>query len=535
MKDFTKYSYFDSQGRFINKLFKEDYESIKNKEYKLFYDGNIHKLIEFYKTLKDRQNQDTKYFTPSFYKLAPTGGSINNGDGTKLNNFTVYHDPIPNVISRAMSDLLFSTEPTISFNSPSKTRTEAYEENFIMIKDENDFATKLQKSGEFSSYSGAIGFKPILDEEFSDVPLFQIYPKADIIVNKKYDKLVSLVFKDYFEDEDEKYILLSEYGRGYIKYKLINAIDKVEVELSKLDYTSNLQDLTFFNSNTNEVFDSMLAIYIENRPGGRSDYENNIDDFQASDEVYSNMMNFIRKSGVKRIISEGALSKTINGDTLYPSSYNDDVIIKWDNTPDNNEETNEVQTVDGVEGYIRGYLDSKIEILKNVSRATGLSIKTLLGEDPAGANSSAEALSIRENLDLRTRQNKEIAWNEGIKKLIKLLMILNTMEQIGNNVFVNPLEELEVNIEFYNPATPTFEQLSKEVSFLKEQGLLSKYEALMRLWFDTGIKSEDEVKLMYEEMYGDSEEMEDEEEQNEEENDNNQDNEEDNEEEGSDE
>lgn len=507
MKNTEKYSFFNNI-KYTN-LVKDKHKDVKTEEYKLWYKGDINKILEFYKTNRDRMyNTNTMYYTPSFMRLAPVGNSSDVGGATQLNNFTIYHNPVANIISRAMSNLLFSTEPTFSFSTRNKNRTKDIENKFYLIQKENDLGSLLQKSSEYESYSGAIAFKPIIDPDFSDVPILQVYAKEDFILNKKYDKVISIVFIDRYKEKKDNYALLSEYGRGYIKYKLINEIDGREIPLNTLNETQNLTDLTIVDED-GELIPDLLAVYKENKPDCRSDYENSIDDFNAIDEVYSNMMNFIRKTAPKRVVSESSLKKVINDGneiTIIPSVYDSDIVIKYDNNTGQQEETNELQTIQDINNTIQGYLSAMGEILKNVARTVGLSIKTVAGEDLSGANASADALSIRENIDYRTRDNKKIGWNETLIKLAKVLLILTDIEVYDNYIVTKDVEDIEINIEFYNPSTPTFEQTAAEVRDLIDAGLIDPLNGLMRLWFETGIKSETEVLEMYNKLQGIEEE-----------------------------
>jgi hypothetical protein len=407
LKNPEKYSFF-SNSDYITKMNIVKKQNKKAYEYKLWYDGDINKILEYYKTHKDRQDTNTLYYTPSFMRLAPIGGSTNIGGAMQVNNFTVYHNPLPNIISRAMSNLLFSTEPNITFSARNKNRRDIYEERFYKIYDENNLATLLQKAAEFESYSGAIGFKLVLDPDFSDVPIIQLYSKEDMIINKKYDRVISIIFKDIIDTGKDKFLLLSEYGQGYIKYKLINETQQLEIPLNTIPETSDLNDLIFVDQN-NEQLDMLLAIYKENKPGARSDYENSIDDFNAVDEAFSNMMNFIRKTAPKRVVSQSTLKQTENGDPIVPSVYDSDLVIRWDNTPESSKEVNELQQTTDINNSIQGYILTMAEIQKSIARTVGLSIKSIMAEDPSGANASADALSIRENIDMRTRDNKLIS------------------------------------------------------------------------------------------------------------------------------
>ena len=137
------------------------------------------------------------------------------------------------------------------------------------------------------------------------------------------------------------------------------------------------------------------------------------------------------------------------------------------------------------------------ETQKSIGRTVGLSVKTITGEDLGGANASADALSIRENVDFRTRESMVVTWTEGLSKLYKLLLMLTTLESKGEIIYLNSLKDIEVNVELYNPSTPTFEQEMEEVNNLISYGLIDHLGGLYRLWVDTNRKSKEEVDEMY--------------------------------------
>jgi len=245
-----------------------------------------------------------------------------------------------------------------------------------------------------------------------------------------------------------------------------------------------------------------MAVYIENKPGFRSDYENSIDDFQALDEAYSKMMDFIRKTVATRVVSESVLKHTDDALPIIPPVYDCNFLIRWDNKAGTSEEINELQALPDINNPVQGYISVMNELQKSIARTVGLSFKTITGEDLGGANASADALAIRENIDFRTRENMVVSWSEGLNKLYKLLLVLTTVEIKGNDVYVNSLEDIEISTEFYNPSTPTFEQEVEEVNKLIEYGLIDHLEGLTRLWVDTGRKSQQEVEEMYLKIQG---------------------------------
>ena len=114
----------------------------------------------------------------------------------------------------------------------------------------------------------------------------------------------------------KKYVLFSEYGYGYINYRLIDG-DNNDKPLGTIPDLSGLRDLKF---NT----PIMLAVVKKNNGLGQSDYYGLFDDFQAIDEIYSKKMNFIRKVNVKIPKSEKHLVKDEEGNRLIKSTYDTD-------------------------------------------------------------------------------------------------------------------------------------------------------------------------------------------------------------------
>ena len=485
---------------YLNRDFIKFIEHKREREYKLWYDGEINELLQHYKT----ENVEVMNYTPNFLSLVPTGAMVDLGAYRERNNFTVYHNPIANVVTKAMVDLIFSQAPTISIDTGNKVTSKASEELLDEIIEENNLISMFQEAAELESYSGAVAFKPILDAEFSDYPIVQAYPKERLIINKKYGKVVSLVFKDILISEADpnngvvsrSFVLLSEYGKGYIKYKLIQESNEKEVPLSTLPETKDLKTTNFIGPD-GEPFPHMLAVYKENKAGGRSDYENCIDDFMAIDEIYSNMMNFIRKAKLKVARTENTLKKAEDGVPIVPSEYDTNTTILWDSNPNDLNQATQQQVID-INSSVQGYLSAQEVIEKNIAKTVGLSIKATLGEDGAGANASGDALEIRENMSLKTRDEKVIKWNSALIELVKLVMSLNSPTFIGDTIQVEDKYDWNIAVDFYNPAKPTFAAIVEETEALLNAGLIDDLRAMFRVWVDTDKMTEDEVLEMYE-------------------------------------
>lgn len=503
MRNIYKYSFISNEKyKDIKTILKDTY---KVEEYRLWWKGQINEIISFYKQNKDVRNlvdslrpdeygNLTGTYTPTFLKLAPVGTQqYNSGGFNQVNNFTIHPSSIATVISRAKSNLIAAKAPIISIQSEKIRETKVLQELVDKIASKNDYGTTLQKDAEYASYSGGVAFKPILDTEFSDIPLYQSYDKGRFFVHKKFDKPIAVVFLDEYTKDRKKYILLSEHGIGYVDYVLVEKSTGKEVPFSLIPELSDLKPIFYFDKETREPIDMLMAVYVENKPGFRSDYENVLDDFQALDETYSKMMDFIRKTSVTRVISEGELPSREDGTRIIPTPYDANILIRYDNSPTDKQPVNELQALPDVDNPIQGFISAMREIQKSIAKTVGLSFKTILGEDLGGANQSGEALSIRENVDFRTRENMVVSWSEAISKLYKLLVVLSTIDIEKGNGYVDNLDEIEIKVELYNPSTPTFEQEVEEVNKLIEYGLLDRKNALYRLWVDTNRKNKEEV------------------------------------------
>ena len=473
-------------------------------EFKVWYVGEAELILKYYKRgeyLQDKQLNgltDNTLFTKGFYALAPVGSRFNTAGGYQLNSFSVMHRPLAKVISRTFAVLIAGQKPDIVVSTTNKGRTKQMQIQLDKILDVNAFASKIQLAAEYESYSGAVAFKPILTGDV-DVPLFQIYPKDRFIINESFESVLnSVVFVDYLKDNDNNmFTLLSEYGRGFIKYKLLDKNNK-EIALSTIDELSELEDLELYNSDGSQ-FNQVLAVVQKNRGVGESDYKDQIDNFQAVDEAFSIMINLIRKSQPKRIVSEASLvrGQADDGTPVYsmPDSYDSDVIVMWDNKREGSQdEKNELQATPNIANPIQAYRETIESALLDIASSVGLSSKTLSGVEDAGANASAKALGLRSNVDYRTRDLKIQSWRKTLVDVVKLLLALHSLE--GQTVSLD-LDSIDVNVNFYDPANfqagePSLDQKINTIKLAYDTGLIDLDGAVRFVWND--VMTDDEIE-----------------------------------------
>lgn len=451
-------------------------------ENRIWYKANKDTLLRFYKTTR-RTNQ--LYPIQDFYRLVP-------------GNIPIEHYPLADMITKTMVNLVFSEKPTITIETGNQKTDKKLNEIIEEIYNDNKLASMLQQAAELESYSGAVAFKPILDTAFSEYPILMAYPKEEVEVVKKYGRIQAILFKDYYRKNSDKYVLYTECGIGYIDYKLYKLNkngqeSRDKVSLSELEETKDLKRIEFITSN-GQRFNQVMAVYKENKTNATSDYSGIIDDFHALDEIYSNMVNYIRKSKVHVYMPENMCKKNNKGETIVPQDYHSDYTILYDSNPADTKQEAKRDVID-IQNSIGGYITAFNEVLKHAVLNTGLSLSSI-GYDISGANSSGEALSIREKVSMRTRSEKVHRWDEALQTLTKLVLSLYHNSAVGNTIVVEDMFDNKVLVSFAEYESPTFDSIVETLRETLEAGLIDTHTAVYRLWGEE--YTEEELDIMIE-------------------------------------
>lgn len=449
-------------------------------ENRIWYKANKDTLLRFYKTTR-RVNQ--LYPIQDFYRLVP-------------GNIPIEHYPLADMITKTMVNLVFSEKPTITIQTGNQKTDKKLNEIIEEIYEDNKLSSLLQEAAELESYSGAVAFKPIIDTEFSEYPILMAYPKENIDVIRKYNRIQAILFKDYYSKNKKNYVLYTECGVGYIDYKLYELSknkkeSRDEVSLNTLPETKGLKRVEFKDSKGVKL-NQIMAVYKENKTNATSDYSGIIDDFQALDEIYSNMVNYIRKSKVMVYMPENMCKKNEKGETVVPYDYHTDYTILYDSNPEGTKQEAKRDVID-IQNTIAGYRDAFNEVLKHAVLNTGLSLSSI-GYDISGANSSGEALAIREKVSMRTRSEKIHRWDEALQQLTKLVLALYHHNVVGDNLYIEDMFKHDVLVSFAEYESPTFDSVVESLVAAKDGGLIDLDTALHRLW--DGEYSEEEIAVM---------------------------------------
>lgn len=464
-------------------------------ENKAWYEASTGlELARFYKTIKPRDSLPFRY--NHFYQIAFKDV---NSDDTIRNVPKIFpvHVDFAQQIPKVMSKLVFPKRPSISVRTGNESTDKELQKMLDKMLDENKIELLLNEAAEKLSYSGAIAFRFNLDNMESDYPILEVYPKEDIEIYKRYgNRIDAVIFKNYYRDKTKRYLLYTIYGKGFIDYRLYQTSRdwnnlKKEVELSSLEATKNLKPIQFINSDGTPS-NKILAVYMENKVGAKSDYNGMIDEFVSLDEIRSNLILFLRTAKIKQYIHSNLLQENEDGKQLVPDSYDTDTIVVRDSNP-NWTESEIKRDIPDIANSVQGYKIAFEDILLQCLTSLGLSPATM-GYDLAGANSSALALNIRERMTLHTRESKLQSWTVCLQEIVKMLFVYAFMMQKSDKYVVPDVDYIDSIITFAEYGRDETELVDDLIKRLDAQ-LIDIYSAYEELYPD---KTEEERKAMIE-------------------------------------
>lgn len=464
-------------------------------ENKAWYEASTGlELARFYKTIKPRDSLPFRY--NHFYQIAFKDV---NSDDTIRNVPKIFpvHVDFAQQIPKVMAKLVFPKRPSISVRTGNESTDKELQKMLDKMLDENKIELLLNEAAEKLSYSGAIAFRFNLDNMESDYPILEVYPKEDIEIYKRYgNRIDAIIFKNYYRDKTKRYLLYTIYGKGFIDYRLYQTSRdwnnlKKEVELSSLEATKNLKPIQFINSDGTPS-NKILAVYMENKVGAKSDYNGMIDEFVSLDEIRSNLILFLRTAKIKQYIHSNLLQENENGQQIVPDSYDTDTIVVRDSNP-NWTESEIKRDIPDIANSVQGFKNAFEDILLQCLTSLGLSPATM-GYDISGANSSALALNIRERMTLHTRESKLQSWTVCLQEMVKMLFIYAFMMKKSDKYVVPDVDYIDSIITFAEYGRDETELVDDLIKRLDAQ-LIDIYSAYEALYPD---KTEEERKAMIE-------------------------------------
>lgn len=238
----------------------ELYEEMENKVW--FQANGADELLRFYNTRYKIDNGFSANIN-QFYRIS------------RNSDIAIMHYNTPQMLTKSMVNLLFSNLPDITTKTGNQETDKKLNQLLDKIYKDNEYKTLLNRAAEIASYSGRVGFKLIMDQDVSEYPIIQLYPKESIKILTEYGRTSEIIFKDFYTkdgDSSRNYVLYSIYGKGYVKYKLYDEkftitnqeADRQEVPLSTIPELADLKDQDFYYSDGSRV-DKILAVVIDNK------------------------------------------------------------------------------------------------------------------------------------------------------------------------------------------------------------------------------------------------------------------------------
>lgn len=439
-------------------------------------------------------NELEKFFKENF----PSTGVYNNHSFYRSvkGKMPRVHLPVARLITDTITNLIFSEMPSLTVDTGNKKRSEEINKLIDDILNENGKAHLFHTISRDLSYSGACAIKPVIDNDFSDKVILQVYPKESLEIIRKYDRITEIVFKDFYKDN---YCLKSHYGKGHIWFELFKNDRKVK--LTDLEETSELHDWYFVDS-SNKPINKLMAVYITNNDDERSDYDGIYDLLEEIDEIKSTQL-FIQRTLKPRRNIPSSLCQLdrATGKAITPDSWDvEDNVVEVEDPENVIRNINEIQFTAPA---LTVYDDAIKNILKDILNILSLSPSTI-GENDGGSNSSSLALNVREKSSLRKRAALITRYDSAFKELLNVILLYQLAQWKKDTAVVQDLD-YDYFVDFSEYASPSFDDMVKTLTAALDAGLISQKEAIRELYKDD--MSEEKQDEMINEINGKRDEL----------------------------
>lgn len=425
---------------------------------KLWYIGDENELSGLYKQLEGK--------TQTFWGGVPTAGL----------EIKKSHSGLPKLIINAITNIVIDNYNGVE--SESTAEIDKWKE----IAKDNKFDKSLWKILSETLYMGDGAIKLSFDKDISDYPIIEWYSGDKVDFNYIRGRLSELVFKTFFEKDNKKYLLKEFYGYGYVKYKLY-CDDKEVSDLSIFEETKGLEDLSFDKS-TIWAIPFMIDHNSKYEGRGASKFDGKYTSFDSLDEVISQWIEAIRLGRATKYIPEKLAPKDKNtGEVLLSNPYDNQFLMTESDMSEGASNKIQVEQPDiPSDKYLQTYMTYLDLCLQGLISPSTLGIDTKKIQD---ANAQYERQM--EKTTMYTRQGIIEALNEFIPKVI------NTVLKMQKQLLKQPIgEDIEVNVNFSEYDSPSFDNQIDTISKAKMNGIMSVETSVKELYGDS--KDEEWIK-----------------------------------------
>ena len=373
------------------------------------------------------------------------------------------HTGIPSLATRTMSKLLIGNGIEISaevFNKGAEggvnaESTKNVQEVIDEIYESNNLYELMNGSIANESWSGSVAWKINIDKKFSKLPIIDYADARKVELLSKHKRITGIIFKDWYEYKDDKYELQEIYSTNEngdatitnILYKLNT--DKLEnVSLKAIPQTQDLEEEITLNG-----VKGMIAGFKPNRTPnnefegylyGESDYAGCYSLFDSLDEIYSTMIDDVRRGRTIRFIPEDLMPKDNQGNVLPFDTFKLNYVkIEGHDASSLNDNPNSIDT-SVPQTRTDEYINEWRSVLTSALNKLGLSPITIGVTGLESINSADNSQREREKTSLRTRDEKIKLWRPFLAKFtVQLLKVYQYMT--SGDASVNGLSKIDVD------------------------------------------------------------------------------------------
>ncbi|PWV97448.1 hypothetical protein DFQ01_12192 [Paenibacillus cellulosilyticus] len=376
------------------------------------------------------------------------------------------HTGLPALIADKLSDIVIADMDSIEL------QTEAVNVTWEEIAEDNDFPELLGGAITDALVAGDGAFKLTVDTAITPYPIIEFYSGDQVEYKRQRGRLQEVVFYTDYRQRDKDYRLVETFGRGYIKYQLLDAYGK-EVPLTMVPETAELADVTY----SGDWIMALPLMFFKSpkwKGRGKSIFEGKADSFDALDEVVSQWLDAIRSGRVQKYIPEDLIPRNPDtGATMRPNPF-DNQFIKVGSTlaEDAKSQISMIQPQILYEAFVESYASALDMCLQGiVSPATlGIDLKK---------TDNAEAQREKEKATLYTRGKLVERLNEVIPQVVATaLMVFDTLNGRAAGLY-------EPSVKFGEYASPSFDSVVETVGKARTFGVMSIERAVEEMYGDT--------------------------------------------------
>lgn len=369
------------------------------------------------------------------------------------------------------------------------------------IKDEAELEQKFCEGVYWESGIGDVAFRISYCPELSDKPLIDVIEPQHLDVNYSHGRIKSYIVKNVSPEHPE-YELHEIYSRnkaGYaqIDYRFRYNGSYVDPE-NESEMKQCMKEFPDADISHRSFPFKFLPIVFKKNDNCNRLYkgERGVPDVQglariedALTESISDLIDAIRKGGVKVFMSDDLIPQTEDGEDLAPDPFNKTIVTtKGSSSPVNSDDLYKV-----VQGDIKweAYTQTIKTLMSTAINKAGLSPTTLGLTGLESINSSQESQDAREKPSMRKR---EIALNGWRKTLTELF---NRYLQVCDYIDGRDVGEYQdlINITFNEYTNPTVENVTDVLIKQVAGGIKSPLTAIKEL--NKGMSDEEAEEEYY--------------------------------------